>query len=128
MNRSDRQPGFTLLEVMIALVIFAVVSVALIKNATLSMRQASEVERRSVGLWLAENEMTRLRLAPRTASSFPAVGVSRESRQMANRRWELETTVEATEDDLIRRVTIMVYQQGSTDSPAAELVGFIGRH
>lgn len=119
--------GFTLIEVMVALVVFAVVSVALVKNTTLSLRQTGEMEARSVAWWLAENQMTRLRLLPKTDEDYPVLGMAREDVDMNEVLWEIETRVEATDNDDVRRVVVSVYEDGNTES-RAELIGFIGRY
>lgn len=115
-----------MVEVMVALVIFAIVSVALVKNATTSVRQAGIIQDRTVAWWLAENRMTTFRVQPRNEENFPAVGVSRESVSQSDIDWELEVTVEATENDYVRRVDIAVYREGR-DDPSAQLTGFVGR-
>ena len=67
----SRVRGFTLLEVMVALVIFALVSVALVKNATSSVRHAAIIQDRTIAWWLAENRMTNFRIQPRNEENFP---------------------------------------------------------
>jgi general secretion pathway protein I len=124
MNRSQ---GFTLIEVMIALVVFAVVSVALVKNASTSLRQTAVIENRITAWWLAENEMTALRTQPRNEQDYPSVGVSRQDVELGESSWEVETTIESTENDYVRRVLVNVYKN-SSDESSAELIGFIGRY
>jgi general secretion pathway protein I len=119
--------GFTLIEVMVALAIFTVVSVTLIQTSTLSVRQTGLIQDRSTGWWLAENEMTRLRLLERTDENFPRTGTDRSLVELPDSSWEIETLVESTENDYVRRVTIAVYKNDQ-QSPAAQLVGFIGRY
>jgi len=119
--------GFTLLEVMIALAVFAVVSVALVNSSTWSLRQVGVIQDRTVAWWLAENEMTNLRLLPRRDDTFPASGIHRQHVEIADVEWELETEVENTENDYVRRVTIRVYKETS-DDPSTELIGFLGRY
>ena len=122
-----RSRGFTLVEVMIALAVFAVVSVALVNNSTSSLRQAGMIQDRTVAWWLAENEMTRLRLQPRDDENFPSAGIVRKSAEVAYFEWELETLIESTENDFVRRITIRVFR-GTADEPVSELIGFLGRY
>ena len=124
--------GFTLIEVMVALVIFAVVSTALAKGAGLSIRQTSQLEAAAVASWLAENQLARLRTAPRTlGAGFPALGQSRQRVTAASREWEVETRIEASEHDGIRRAGVAVYADSDLQAgrpAAARIIGFIGRH
>ena len=119
--------GFTLIEVMVALVVFSVVSVALVKNTTTSLRQSGMIEDRTIAWWLAENEMTSLRMLPRTDDSYPNSGTSREVVEMDDTSWDVETTLEATENDYVRRIVISVYRENQEDAKA-RLVGFLGRY
>ena len=121
------QLGFTLIEVMVALVVFSVVSVALVKNTTTSLRQSGMIEDRTIAWWLAENEMTSLRMLPRTDDSYPNSGTSREVVELDDTSWDVETTVEVTENDYVRRIVIKVYRENQEDAKA-KLVGFLGRY
>ena len=121
------QLGFTLIEVMVALVVFSVVSVALVKNTTTSLRQSGMIENRTIAWWLAENEMTSLRMLPRTDDSYPNSGTSREVVELDDTSWDVETTVEVTENDYVRRIVIKVYRENQEDAKA-KLVGFLGRY
>ena len=121
------QLGFTLIEVMVALVVFSVVSVALVKNTTTSLRQSGMIEDRTIAWWLAENEMTSLRMLPRTDDSYPNSGTSREVVELDDTSWDVEMTVEVTENDYVRRIVINVYRENQEDAKA-RLVGFLGRY
>ena len=119
--------GFTLIEVMVALAVFAVVAVALVRNTTSALQQSAAIENRTVAWWLAENEMTGLRILPRTDENYPGIGVSREQLEIGGIEWEVETAVEGTENEYVRRIVVSVYKNRS-DEADAELVGFLGRY
>lgn len=123
----SRTRGFTLIEVMVALAIFTVVAVTLVKTATLSVRHAGLIEDRSTAWWLAENEITKLRLMERTDDNFPRVGSDRTTVDLASGSWELETQIESTENELVRRVTVLAFRSG-IEQPVVEVVSFIGRY
>lgn len=123
-----RLAGFTLIEVMVALAIFAVVSVTLVKSAGLSLRHAGVIEQRSTAWWLAENAMTQLRILPRTDANYPSPGRETQLVVLAGVEWEVATNIEATDNDFVRRVEVSVSRRGEEDNPAAELIGFLGRH
>ncbi len=122
-----RPQGFTLIEVMVALVVFSVVSVALVRNTTTSLRQSGMIENRTIAWWIAENEMASLRMLPRSDQNYPSSGSSRELVEMNNAAWDVETSIETTENDYVRRVVISVYKENQEDAKA-RLVGFLGRY
>lgn len=126
--RSRFSRGFTLLEVMIAVAIFAIVSAALIKNATQTVKQTNHIQERSLAYWIAENQLNEIRSQPREAESYPAPGSDRVSVVMAGRDWELVVAYEATENDDMRRVIVSVFDPVDLDNQIAELSGFLGRY
>ena len=125
MNR--RRRGFTLVEVLVALVVFTVTSVALVRNATSSLAQAGMIRDRTVAWWIAENTMAELRMQPRSDENYPGAGVEREYVEVMNAAWEIETRIDSTENDYVRRVTIDVFREDATE-PKASLTGFLGRY
>lgn len=122
-----RVRGFTLIEVMVALSVFAIVSVALVANSTSTIRQTGIIRERTVATWLAEDQITALRMRRRSEENFPVLGTNRVLLESAGVRWDIETEIESTENDYVRRVTVRVYRD-STQEVASELVGFLGRH
>ena len=122
-----RDKGFTLIEVMVALAVFAVVSVALVGNSTSTLRQAGIIQGRTVATWLAEDELTTLRMRRRSEENFPDLGTNRELVEIAGVEWYIETEIESTENDYVRRVTVRIYRD-SAEEPTSELIGFLGRY
>lgn len=120
--------GFTLVEIMIALAIFAVVSSALIKNVGMAAKQAGILQERTMAYWVAENHLNRMRLdAHGIEPEFPGIGTNRQTVTMADRQWNLQVDVESTENELVRRIEIDVMAEGNERS-LATLTGFIGRY
>ncbi|MDG2071882.1 MAG: type II secretion system minor pseudopilin GspI [Pseudomonadales bacterium] len=123
-----KSSGFTLIEVMIALAIFAIVSTTLIKNATQTVSQSRIIQERSMAQWIAESEMQTLRLQPRTQENFLSQGTNMNSQTMGGREWQVEVDVRSTENELVRRVEITVFDEQDLDTPLANLSGFLGRY
>ena len=123
-----RARGFTLLEILVAVAVFSVVSAALIKNATQSVRQAAIIEERVYATWVAENEMSARRAEIRTDASYPSVGTERAGVSMAGRTWDVVVVTDSTENENVRRVTVQVYKESDNTNPVVELDGFVGRH
>ncbi|MBB5020892.1 type II secretion system minor pseudopilin GspI [Desulfurispira natronophila] len=119
--------GFTLLEVMIALAVFAVASAALITATGQNVRQSAYLENRTLAAQVARNAMEEVLSQPQ----WPSTGVSSEEVSMAGRKWEVLREVEATDSPHLRRIEITVSASEGHfmrfDSPRlAHLVGFKG--
>lgn len=126
--RTKAQLGFTLLEVMIAVAIFAIVSAALIKNATQTVSQTRQIQERSLAYWIAENQLNEIRSQPREDGNYPSPGTDRLSVVMAKQDWELVVDYEATENEDMRRVIVSVFHPEDLDNRVVELTGFVGRY
>ena len=98
------QRGFTLLEVLVALAIFATVAAAVLTASVRSLQNAARLEDKTLAGWIADNRLTELQLA----SSPPAPG--RDSRELsfAGRQWLLYSETVITSDPGLRRVTLWV--------------------
>jgi general secretion pathway protein I len=120
--------GFTLLEVMVAVAIFAIVSAALIKNATQTVYQTRLIQERSLAYWIAENQLNEIRSQSREDNNYPSPGSDRRSVVMANKDWEIVVDYESTENADMRRVIVSVFHPEDLDNRVVELTGFVGRY
>ena len=121
--RRLRGGGFTLVEVMIALSVFAVIATGLTFTATQSIRNTETLQDRTLGRWVAENHLTELRL-----SGVPVIDSFSTSVSNFGRDWEVRWTVQDPEADTygdrLRRVTVRVYlDEGDTN--VDELVALV---
>ena len=128
MSRNGKGRGFTLVEVMISLAIFAVVSGALVRNASMTVHQTSLVRDRTLAWWVAENYLSEMRSLPREDENFPSVGSSRLSVKMARRDWRILVEVNQTENINMRRIKISVYEENDIEAPLITLSSFMGKH
>lgn len=126
--RRRRISGFTLIEVMIALAVFAIVAAALVKNAALTVRQTRTIEDKSIAYWVAENRLAQLRARPRTAANFPQPGTNTDTVKMAGRTWDVTIEVATTDNKDMNRVQVSVASDKTPDRQAASLTGFFGRY
>jgi general secretion pathway protein I len=127
-NRTNRRSGFTLIEIMVALAVFAIVATTLLRNAATSVSQSRQLKDRAVAQWIAENEIQRLRMLERTELTFPSSGLNRTTLMMADREWQIEVDISPTENDLVRRIEVSVRDEQSPDVVLADLTGFLGRY
>lgn len=116
--------GFTLLEVLIALVVLALALVALTRTAAQQTAQFSALRDRTVAGWVAANALAELRLEP----GMPAAGEHEGTMEMAKRRWQYRITVRDTAARGIRRIHVEVFDPaGRPDAgPLVSLDGFAG--
>ena len=118
-----RSRGFTLLEVMIALAIFAISALVILEQTSRSIRQQSQLENKTLAVWIAENHLARLRLQPR----WPDTGNYDTQETFTQRNWEVRQAVEQTANPLLRKATVSVLLEDQ-DAPLVTLQGFIGEH
>ena len=122
-----KNKGFTLIEVLISLFIFSIVSVAVIKNLSTAIRQSADLKDSLEARWVAEDYMTRMQMLPKTSENFPTAGFSRDISQVGDQRWEVEVEVQETENQSVRRIILKVYR-GLSEENSTELIGFLGRY
>jgi general secretion pathway protein I len=103
--------GFTLLEIMVALAIFATLAAAVLSASQFVLKQSVGLEDRLFGAWLADNQLSELRLQAVTSP-----GQQRMSRRMDQRDWVLQQRVAPARDPRLLQVEIQVSRAGS---PAA---------
>ncbi|STV95257.1 general secretion pathway protein I [Klebsiella pneumoniae] len=64
-----REAGMTLIEVMVALVIFALAGLAVMQSTLQQTRQLGRMEEKILASWLADNQLVQLRLEKRWPAS-----------------------------------------------------------
>jgi general secretion pathway protein I len=120
-RRADAR-GFTLLEVLIALVVLGLALTALVHAAGVSVRDFGGLRERSYAGWIAANVLTEARLRDR----LPATGRRDGQQRFAGREWFWRLDVEGTQDPRLRRLAVQVYADAERSDPVAQLTGFAG--
>ncbi|WP_179105733.1 type II secretion system minor pseudopilin GspI [Vreelandella utahensis] len=120
-----RAHGFTLMEVMIALMIFGLLAATLQQVASGYMNNYRRIESQTMASWIAQNRLTEMRLQ----DQMPATGESDDEVEFGGHEWEVETAVSDTEDPAIRRVEMTLYRVDQRGDPVQQLVftGFLGQ-
>lgn len=116
--------GFTLLEVLIALSIFAICASTLIQQSGRSLRQAAYLETRTLANWIAENELEHLRLT----EAFVQAGTEEKALTFAKRQWLVTQEISNTSHKDLRKAVIRIREAANPQAAAYELTGFLGRY
>lgn len=122
MSARRRARGFTLLEVLIALVVLGIALTALVHAAGVSTRDFAGLRERSYGGWIAANVITEARIKER----LPATGRRDGQQRFAGREWYWRLDVAGTLDPRIRRLDVQVFADREYRDPVAQLTGFAG--
>ncbi|UTW46752.1 type II secretion system minor pseudopilin GspI [Bacterioplanoides sp. SCSIO 12839] len=118
-----KQGGFTLLEVMIAVTIFAVIATTISQTTSQSVGNLLYLQDKTLAAFVAENQLAEIRLAP-----FPNVSDSNDVIDMAGREWRVNTKIENTQLPDTRRVTVSVADLNDKESNLATLATIVGKY
>lgn len=118
MRERTKNSGFTLLEVLVALMIVGV-SLGASLRATGSLTQNSAGLRANMmATWAAENRLVQIRLA----HEYPAVGKRSTDCPQGELKFVCEETVETTPNPNFRKVEVSVYQDATLQRKITTLV------
>lgn len=112
--------GFTLIEVMAAVVILAMALAAIIAGFSRQANLSAELRDRTLAMLVARNRMAEYTLA----EEFPDTGESDGERSLAANEWEWFAEVSETEDPALRRIELRVRRKDG-DRDLATLSGFV---
>lgn len=128
-NRRRRR-GFTLVELLIALVVVAITAATIYPRTGDMLRQLQIIERRTLAVWVAENELNKLRIERLITTEAISTGTSRERLKLGDRDWEVVRIIGQTSHPWLRRVDMEVYRvlEDETVGPVHTITAFIGRY
>ena len=121
MTLSRRPLGFTLIEVMVALVIVSLALAGVAASMGQMIDTANTMRDRTFASWIAQNTITEMRLS----GAMPEVGETDGEVEFANASWAWTANVSETGVENLLKVDVTVYYAGF-DDPIRQVTGFIG--
>jgi general secretion pathway protein I len=116
---APRSRGFTLLEVLVALLVLAIALLALTRTAAVQIDAFAQTRQRTLAGWLAQDLLAQTRLG----SPFPPTGSSSGRRRFANADWRWQIRVQGTPVPTVRRIDVRVYAESGDERVLAQLAG-----
>ena len=122
--------GFSLLELMVALAILAIVATSVYSRGGDAAVQLHGLEQRTLGHWVMLNQLTKIRLEQRGEDSPIRLGSFRERKILGDRVWEVDTEIRQTTHPWVRRIELVVYliDDGVEVGPIDRVTAFVGRY
>lgn len=113
--------GFTLLEVLVALAVFATAAMAVINAANIQMSQIPVMRERTLANYVASNRLVEVKLE----NTFPEVGSKDGRMEMAGEQWYWRQKVIKAADDKLRLVRVSVSKDAGFDGILAEVDTYV---
>jgi general secretion pathway protein I len=123
-SRYEKSAGFTLVEVLVALMVIAMGLAALMTAVSGTARTSGMLRDKTIAGWIALNRLAEVRL------NLTKFGQNNDTGELdfANRKWHYDTRYFTTSINSMKRVVVRVYAGDlkSKGNPLVESIGFIG--
>lgn len=123
MTRWRQHRGMTLLEVMVALLIFALTGSAVMKAASEHLASVADIEEVTFGTWVANNRLNALKLSTR----WPPKNNQKGTQKMADRTWYWQQQVVKTNNESLRQVNISVGLDSTYQNTVTTVTTYVSR-
>lgn len=113
----------TLLEVMVALVVFVVAGLALMRTVTSQVNALAELENSTFASWVAENKMVDVKLS----TTWPSLSGESGQASMAGRTYYWHWQGVETSDPAFRAIDMVVRDQEKATDPRVTLRSYLAK-
>ena len=121
--RKAKQSAFTLLEVMLAMAVFAIAGVALLGVADNNYRHISHLEEQMFATWVASNQLVEVTLD----KTWPPKNNRKGKVEMAGRTWYWQQKVIKTNNKELRSIIMEVRLNEDAELVTASLMAFLAQ-
>lgn len=118
----NNHSGFTLLEVLVALLVLGFALAAVIQSVASQADNTAYLRQKTLAHWVAQNRLTEMRIQAAWATEE-----EKDTVEMGGRTWHWRSKIEETPDPDLRRVEIFVTVSEDEELPLAHLIGFLGK-
>ncbi|PJG57474.1 GspI family T2SS minor pseudopilin variant ExeI [Aeromonas cavernicola] len=115
--------GMTLLEVMVAVAVFAIAGLAVMKTASEHLSALNYLEQKTLATWVVENQLVQQKLEGKWPSDSWVTG----EEQLAGQTWYWRYRGVATSDNNLKALDMEVRTEVKADSPVATIRTYISR-
>lgn len=123
-NRRARYQGFTLLEVLVALVI-AVIGIAAVVKSTGTAATVLQVSKeRLFASWVASNHLAELRVN----RAWPVPGTKQSQITFGGQSWYLSQVVQPSDHPNLRRIEVQLYTDLGQEQPVYRMVSYLSEY
>ena len=128
-----RESGFTLIEILVALIVFSLCSVILISQSSSTLANRYVLIEKEMALWLAKNNLAELRLSGKKVLKSGAWTVEKE---MGARFWSVNTIIKPVAVDEknpeinegIRQINVQVSARDDPDTILASITAYMSEY
>ena len=109
-TRRKGERGFTLLEMLVALAVFSLAALALVRLQGVTLRTAADLDSKAMGQIVARNLMVEMQTDP----APPSLGTDEGEVDNGGRRWRWNREVKAMDDKRLLQVDLTVDGQAGS--------------
>ncbi len=119
-----RSFGFTLIEMLLALAVFAYAASSILAVLSQSAKNLTELEQMTFASWIANDRLMELQVD----KTWPPKNKDKGERELAGQKWYWSQQVEKTADNNLRKVSVEVRTEQNSKSSVYTLSTFVTKH